>query len=176
MTPAAARQEAGRLLGCEALLAPAFAYRIWPQRRGPGTTAIAAGALTLGPALEARVRTLFGEGRRLVALELDALGNERLFCLARSVLARIRREARRRGERAGDELAPGDAGLALAEQSSLLELAGAAEQGMRATARGMLSPVKSMAFLVPLGPALRTTAGGPCRRCPSRERCASRTR
>ena len=161
-----ARHEARLLIGRERLVAPAFTYRI--------ENSVAAAACTIGPGLERRVAELFRAGERLLSLELDALGNERLFCLAKRVLAAIERETRRRGERVGDERYPGDPGMGLEEQTRVLELAGAASKGIRSTPGGMLFPVKSMSFVVPLGTNLRKSSGGPCSRCPSRTRCTSK--
>ena len=158
------RHEARLLLGRERLVAPAFTYRIENSE--------AAAACTIGPALERRVAELFRSGERLLALELDALGNERLFCLAKRALSTIGRDAQRHGQRAGDERYPGDDGMTLEEQLHALELAHADSIGIAVTAGGMLSPVKSLSFLVPLGPTLKKSRGGPCRRCPSRARCA----
>jgi len=163
-----ARHEARLLLGRERLVAPAFTFRIENN--------VAAAACTIGPALEQRVAELFRSGERLLALELDALGNERLFCLAKRALAAIERETKRRGQRLGDERYPGDPGMGLEEQPRILELADAASKGIHSTPGGMLLPVKSMSFLVPLGTTLRKSSGGPCNRCPSRARCASRRR
>ena len=168
MNPERARHQARLLVGRERLVSPAFTFRIENH--------VAAAACTIGPALEQRVAELFRSGERVLALELDALGNERLFCLAKRVLSAIERETKLRGERVGDERYPGDPGMALEEQPRVLELAGAASKGIRCTPGGMLSPVKSMSFLVPLGAALRRSSGGPCSRCPSRARCASARR
>jgi hypothetical protein len=161
------RDEARLLLRREALVSPAFTYRIAAEG------SLAAGACTIGSALEHRVGELFRSGRRLLALELDALGNERLFCLAMRALSTIGRDAKRRGQSAGDERYPGDDGMTLEEQLQALELAAADSIGIAVTAGGMLSPVKSMSFLVPLGAGLKKSRGGPCLRCPSRARCAS---
>ena len=178
-----------------ALVAPRFGYRVWPVERAEGAridlgevvleapglaascaaaSAVAAAACTLGDALEERVRALWRQGRRLVALELDEAANKLLYCLSRAALAAIRRDAARRGDRAGDELNPGDPGLALGEQAVVLRLAAARDQGIVATGGGMLSPVKSLSFVVALGPGLAPRAGGRCRRCPARERCRAR--
>jgi len=161
------RQEARLLLRQDALVSPAFTFRVSPD------AAMAAGACTIGPALEHRVGELFRSGERSLALELDALGNERLFCLAKRALSAIGRDAKRRGQHAGDERYPGDGGMTLEEQVRTLELACADSIGIAVTSLGMLSPVKSMSFLVPLGLEPKKTPGGPCRCCPARTRCAS---
>lgn len=163
-----ARDEARLLLRREALVWPAFTYRISPD------ASMAAGACTIGAALEKRVGELFRSGERLLALELDALGNERLFCLAKRALSTIGRDAKRRGQRAGDERYPGDDGMTLEEQLHALEFACADSIGIAVTAGGMLSPVKSMSFLVPIGATLRRTRGSVCLRCPSHAHCAGK--
>src|SRR3990167_4902973 len=161
---AAARREARAMLEERALVAPRFGYRVWPVERAEGAridlgevvleapglaascaaaSAVAAAACTLGDALEERVRALWRQGRRLVALELDEAANKLLYCLSRAALAAIRRDAAR-------------------------------DQGIVATGGGMLSPVKSLSFVVALGPGLAPRAGGRCRRCPARERCRAR--
>jgi hypothetical protein len=174
------------------LVAPRFTFRIWPVERADGAkllvngveleapglapwaSAMAAAACTLGDALEKRVGKLWRSRRRLLALELDAAANDLLFCLSRSALAAIRREARRRGTGIGDALSPGDPGLALDQQAATLWLAGAPEHGIAATGGAMLSPVKSLSFLVPLASGLAPSAGGRCARCPARGRCRTR--
>jgi hypothetical protein len=162
-----ARHEARLLMRREALVWPVYTYRISPDG------SMAFGACTIGATLENRVGELFRAGERLLALELDGLGNERLFCLAKRALSTIGRDAKRRGQRAGDERYPGDDGMTLEEQVQALEFACADTIGIAVTSGGMLSPVKSMSFLVPLGAELKKTRGGPCRRCPSRARCTS---
>jgi hypothetical protein len=178
---ARARSEAIGLIEREALVAPAISYRVAPLSQArtlvahaAGATAVAACACTLGSVLEARVRKLFADGRKLVAFELDAIGSELLYRLSRTARALIRREAAAAGLRTGDELAPGHIGLALGRQAALLEIAGAAEHGISVSPRSMLSPVKSLTFAVPLGQALGRTPGGLCARCASRERCRAR--
>ena len=189
------RDEALALVDAESLLAPETAFRVWPVRCArdegldlgtrllalPGfsgyageISAVATAACSLGPRLERRVAALFHARRRLLALELDAIGTERLFALADRLAARIRRAARRAGLRASAALHPGDAGMSLGEQRSVLELAGAGAQAIGMTAAGMLRPVKSLAFVVALGRDLPASAGARCDRCAARDRCCIR--
>lgn len=192
---ARARHEALALVAAESLVRPATALRLWPVRCAqgerldlgshslvvPGFTryggeiaTVATAACTLGPRFEQRVAALFHARRRLLALELDAIGTNRLFALADRLAARIRREARRAGWCASAALHPGDAGMALSEQRTVLELADAGSQGIDSTAQGMLRPVKSLSLVVALGPAIAATAGGRCDRCGARDRCRNR--
>jgi hypothetical protein len=190
-----ARQEALAMIERDALVQPAFSYRILPVRELRGETvdlgdatlrvpelaaesgeltAVAAATCTLGRALEARVTALFGARRPLLALALDALGNEMLFRVADRAFARIRREARRQGLETGAELNPGDSGIALDQQAALLALADAEQNRITLTAQGMLAPVKSLSFLAPLGRNLSVRSSGRCDHCPSKDRCKTR--
>ncbi len=192
---ARARNEALALMDAESLLEPATAFRVWPVRGArderfdldlrplsvPGfadfaerVAMVAAAACTLGPRFERRVAALFHARRRLLALELDAIGTERLFALAGRLAARIRREARRADLRASAAVHPGDTGMALGEQPVVIELSGAGTRDIGATAEGMLHPVKSLAFVVALGRDIPRSAGGRCDRCGARDRCRLR--
>jgi len=179
----------------EALSRPAYGYRILPVQAVRGDAidvggaaldapvlaaeigelkAVAVAACTLGSALQDRISALFATRRRSLALALDTVANELLFRLADRAFATIRREARRAGLGIGIEASPGDPGVPLDQQASVLALADAARIGMHATGAGMLSPMKSLSFLVALGPNLRRRATqGRCNCCPSRDRCAA---
>ena len=182
------------MLGHEVLISPAFCYRIHPASvadiralavdglilEAPGLTAepgervaVAAAACTLGSALQERIAQLFATRRRSLALALESVANQRLFRLADRAAAAIRREARRIGLQVGIEMSPGDAGLALEQQSVVLTLAGARAHGIAVAAAGMLTPVHSLSLLVALGPNLRRrSAASRCDACASRDRCA----
>lgn len=189
------RDEALVLMDAEALLEPATAFRVWPVRgaRGerldlgshslavPGFAGfadriamVAAAACTLGPRFEQRVAALFRARRRVLALELDAIGTNRLFALADRLVTSIHREAGRAGLRAAAPLHPGDAGMALDEQRAVLALSGAGACDIGATSGGMLRPVKSLAFVVALGRDVPVGAGRRCDRCGARDRCRIR--
>jgi len=189
-----ARNEALAMIEREALARPAFGYRILPVQSVRGEAidvgdaeldapalvaevgelrAVAAAACTLGTAIQERVSALFATRRRSLALALDTVANELLFRLADRAFATVRREARRAGLGTGIEASPGDPGVPLEQQARVLALADAARIGIHTSGAGMLSPVKSLSFLVALGPDLRRrSASGRCNCCPSRDRCA----
>jgi hypothetical protein len=190
---ARARDEALDMIEREALARPAFGYRIFPVHTVRGDaidvggaaldapllaaasgelTAVAAAACTLGAAVQERISALFATHRRSLALALDTVANELLFRLADRAFATIRREARRAGLGSGIDASPGDPGVPLGQQARVLALADAARIGIHTTGTGMLSPMKSLSFLVALGPNLRRRAAhGRCNCCPSRDRC-----
>jgi len=190
---ARARVGALEMIEREALARPAFGYRILPVKIVRGNAidvggaaldapvlaaeigelkAVAAAACTLGSAVQERISALFATRRRSLALALDTVANELLFRLADRASATIRREARRAGLGAGIEVSPGDAGMPLEQQAGALALADAARIGIHTIGVGMLAPMKSLCFLVALGPNLRRrSAAGRCHCCPSRDRC-----
>jgi hypothetical protein len=187
------RSEALAMLAREPLIAPAFTYRILPARIAGGgmievgkaallapviagepgdLLAIAAAACTLGSALQERISRLFAMRRRSLAIALDAIGNELLFRLADRATAAIRRDARREGMGMGMEISPGDPGLALDQQATVLALAGSCPGHIALTGAGMLAPLQSLSVLVALGRNLRRrSAAARCKECPSRVRC-----
>ena len=191
------RQEALALVERDSLAQPAFSFRIVPVDRVHGetvevgalrlevqelaaesgeVTALAAAACTLGGALEKRVTALFRAGRPLLALALDAVGNDLLFRAADRAFAGIRREARRQNLMTGAELSPGDSGIPLDHQAALLEMADAGQNGITLTSHGMLVPVKSLSILVTLGRNLAVRSAGRCDHCSSKDRCTLRTK
>jgi len=190
-----ARHDALALAEVESLAQPVTSHRVWPVRSAHGArfdlgehsldipgfagysgdiVSVAAGACSLGPGFEQRVASLFHAQRRLLALELDALGTEWLFALADLLVTRIRRQARRTGLRASAELNPGDEGLALGAQRAVLALADGESHGIEVTPGGMVAPVKSLTFVVALGHALPESSATRCDRCGARDRCRIR--
>jgi len=190
---ARARDQALEMIAREALASPVYGYRILPVQTVRGDAievgdaaldapvlaaevgelkALAAAACTLGAAVQERISALFATRRRSLALALDTVANELLFRLADRAFATIRREARQTGLGTGIEASPGDPGVPLEQQAGVLALADAARIGIHATGAGMLSPMKSLSFLVALGPNLRRRAApARCNCCPSRDRC-----
>jgi hypothetical protein len=193
---ARARDEAIGMIEREALVMPAFGYRILPVQTVRGDAidvgdaaldapvlaaeigrlkAVAAAACTLGSAIQERVSALFAMRRRSLALALDTVANELLFRLADRASAAIGREARRTGLCAGIEASPGDPGMPITQQAGVLALADAARIGIHTAGAGMLWPMKSLSFLVALGPTRRRrSAPARCNCCPSRDRCAAK--
>ena len=193
---ALARRQALAVSESETLIRPVAAHRVLPARAADGETlevngftlrvpafapdagkitAVAAAACTIGPDLERRVRELFTAHRPSVALAVDRVGTQALFRLSDQTLAAIRREAKGQGLVLGAQANPGDAGIGFEQQAAVLALAGAEASGIALTRLGMLSPEKSISFLVALGPDLKGHVySGRCARCPARERCPLR--
>lgn len=191
-----AQREARAISREEGLIQPASCFRIHPviERSGDlfrvaggtlriprfapyvaGVEALATAVCTIGAQLERRVSGLFAARRPFLALALDRLGTEELYRLSDRTLAAIRAEARALGLKAGEQANPGDPGIGLDQQATVLALADAASCGVSLTSAGMLSPRKSLSFVVALGRELKEqTVFGRCRRCPWRHRCPVR--
>jgi hypothetical protein len=149
----------------EALAAP----RLIPDS---GTlTALACGICTLGERLEARVRALFAEGRRSLAMALDSLGNEALVALSNRMHHRMLAEAKRAGLTLAGELRSGDPGLALDSQTLVVRLGGGAEIGVAVSSGAMLHPVKSLSAVYGIGLDLPVASWSRCDGCKSAPRC-----
>jgi hypothetical protein len=135
-------------------------------------TAVACCVCTIGPLLEERVTALFGERRASLAVALDSIGNELLFAVSRRAQDKIQAEVTKQGLCMAGELRSGDPGLALDTQATVLRLAQAHTIGVRASASGMMSPLKSSSMVLGVGVELPPAQWSRCDNCPSRERCA----
>jgi hypothetical protein len=151
--------------GGERFLAP------WLLPASGELTALGVVACTIGPALEARVRSLFTERRASLALALDSLGNEALSALSRRVEDDLLAEVTRSGLAVAGELRPGDPGLAIEAQGGVVRLAGAADLGMTVTRLNMLNPTKSATAIFGVGRNLPAARWSRCDTCRSRKGC-----
>jgi hypothetical protein len=186
------RREAIELIEHEALLDPAYSYRIVPLDESPRDllrvggevldairlvpesgvlTAIAAAVCTLGPALERRTTALFAQRRTSLALALDGVGNELLFALSRRLQDRIVAQTRRHRLTVAGELRAGDPGLPLAAQGAVLRLADAGSVGISVTRSPLLQPLKSMSMILGIGIDLPPAHWSRCDTCPSLAKC-----
>ena len=186
------RREALALVLSEDLADAAWSYRIVPLDSPVGETlclegetlhapwllpatgqltALACAVCTVGPALEARVTTLFGEKRASLALALDELGNELLFATSRWLQDRMLADARRQQLTLCGELHPGDPGLGLDAHAAVLRLAQADAINVRLRYGHTLYPLKSSSVVMGAGIDLPKATWSRCDRCPSRAKC-----
>jgi hypothetical protein len=135
-------------------------------------TALACGVATLGPALERKVTSLFAARQPSLALALDRLGNQLLHIVSRHLHDAMLVGGRRLGLTLAGELRPGDPGLALEAQGSLLRLAGASRIGVTVSAGHALQPLKSVSVLLGAGIGLPRATWSRCDDCRSRQGCA----
>ena len=134
-------------------------------------TALACAVCTVGPAMEARVSSLFGEKRASLALALDELGNELLFATSRWLQDRMLADAKRQQLTLCGELHPGDPGLGLNAHAAVLRLAQAEGINVRLRYGHTLYPLKSSNIVMGAGIDLPKASWSRCDRCPSRAKC-----
>lgn len=180
----------------EHLLQPRLSFRIWPveasgagslQLRGgsnivsrslnhhlPGASYVAAGVCSIGGAIERRVSEGFAACDRLRAVMLDEIGTLALFRLADRLETEIQADAARFGLAAGGALNPGEDGLEISQQATIVELAGGHSIGITCGA-AMLAPRKSISMIVGIGVRMpKWTRGERCAVCAARNRCPHR--
>ncbi|MFO1466344.1 MAG: hypothetical protein U1F35_07890 [Steroidobacteraceae bacterium] len=186
------RERAVELAKAEQLGGASFTYRICPLECIDGTvlvtggerieapwllpesgtlTALACGVCTLGGTLEARVRSLFAEGQRSLAVALDSLGNELLSEASTRMRHRLLKDLRRQGLSLSGELRSGDPGLAIDTQPLVIKLAGAQRIGVSLSHGSLLQPLKSTSGIFGVGIGLPKARWTRCDTCRSRDRC-----
>jgi hypothetical protein len=186
------RRDSLDLILAEDLVEASYCYEVLPLDAPPGAilhaggtafdapallpaagelTALGFAACTLGPRLQARCTTLFGEKRAALAVALDELGSEMLFALARRLQDRVLSECYRKRLCLGAELNAGDPGLALDTLAAIVRLSGAADIGIGLHGGKLMTPLKSTAMIFAIGRDLPAVALSRCGGCPSRERC-----
>jgi hypothetical protein len=186
------RAQALKLAGDGSLLEPRYAYRFvdidgiasgvlsvaghaleapWLVPSDGALTALACCVATLGDGLETRVRALFAARQAALACALDELGNELLLALSDRAQHRMLGAAKRMGLTLSGELRPGDPGLALDAQSSVLALAGASAIGVTLSRGCLMRPLKSASMVLGAGVGLPAARWSRCDPCPRRARC-----
>jgi hypothetical protein len=134
-------------------------------------TALGCGVCTLGPRLEARVTSLFGERRASLAVALDAVGVEMLFALGRRLQDRMLSECYRKRLSMGGELHAGDPGLDISAQATVLRLADAAKIGVGLHGDHLITPLKSGTAVYAVGRDIPAVSWSRCDTCPSKTKC-----
>lgn len=160
-----------------ARITPAFAYALHRIDTPPGDEADAvrsvvraAAVCTLGPDLEAEVKRLGAAGDPVSALFLDAAGTALLEALAGRARSHLAEAAREAGLYAGNRYGPGYCGMAMTHQPLLFGQVDADRIGVRLTASGMMTPVKSLSFWVDWQTAPSAASETyKCRRCTLKE-------
>jgi hypothetical protein len=143
--------------------------RLW----GP-LEAVGAGICTVGEAIASRVRDLFDARELPLAVMLDSVGSAAVEGLAESANDLLCQEALGRGLRVTNRIGPGYAGWDAAEQTVLFRLCPGDGIGVSLSAACVMTPIKSLSFLVGIGPAARVDHHfTQCRRCWMRD-CAYR--
>jgi hypothetical protein len=154
--------------GDRSLSIPGIA-RLW----GPLTHAGVA-ICTIGDALETQVRELFEAREFPLAVMLDSVGSAATEHLAESANDRLCQLAIPLGLRVANRISPGYAGWDVTDQRALFSLCPGEPAGVRLNEACVMTPAKSISFLVAIGPDVRVDHYfTQCRRCWMRD-CAYR--
>jgi hypothetical protein len=195
LTPVRARlrNEALALIESEDLVEASYSYRIVPLDQPAAATlhvggetlyapkllpesgeltALGCGVCTLGPKLEARSTSLFGERRASLSVALEYVAIEMLFALGRRLQDRMLSECYRRRLSMAGELHAGDPGLNITAQAAVLRLAEAESIGVRLFGDHLLTPMKSTTLVLGVGKDLPATSWSRCDTCPSKTKCS----
>jgi hypothetical protein len=183
-------------IDAEGWIQPKLSFRIWPVASSgpgwldlqgcsritsrtlghhmPGATFVAAGVCTIGGVIEKRVSEGFAASDRLRAVMLDEIGTLALFRLADRLEREIQAEAEKLGLEAGGVLNPGEDGLDISLQATIVELADGPSIGI-SNAALMLVPRKSVSMLLGIGSRMpKWSRGERCAVCAARDRCPHR--
>jgi hypothetical protein len=135
--------------------------RIW----GPlGAAGVA--ICTVGDAIEARVRELFDARDFALAVMLDSVGSAAAECLAEYVNDLLCQVAIPEGLKVTNRVSPGYAGWDVAEQTLLFRLCSGDPVSVKLNDFCVMTPAKSVSFLVGIGPEARVDHYfTQCRRC-----------
>jgi hypothetical protein len=143
--------------------------RLW----GP-IAAVGAGICTIGDAVEARVSALFEERELPLAVMLDSVGSAAAESLAECANDLLCQAALAEGLKVTNRISPGYAGWETAEQAALFGLCPGAPIEVTLNDACVMTPAKSISFMVGLGPDARVDHYfTQCRRCWMRD-CAYR--
>jgi len=128
--------------------------------------AIGAGVCTVGSAIEARVRGLWDRRELPLAVMLDSVGSAAVESLTEYANDLLCQAAIPAGLKVTNRVSPGYAGWDTAEQASLFRICPGGPIGVTLNESCVMSPAKSISFLVGVGPEARVDHYfTQCRRC-----------
>ena len=131
-----------------------------------------AGAATLGPKLEDKVKELFDGGKAAEAYILDTAGSIAIIKAGNMLWDEIRQDAEAKGFKRGLRRTPGCRGIDLETQKWIFEKLADMGLGIELTSSCMMSPRKSLSFLARFGGKLKGTFS--CKGCPQYSDCGLR--
>ena len=128
--------------------------------------AVGAAVCTIGAAVETRVRALFEERELPLAVMLDSVGSAAVESLAEAANDLLCQRALGESLRVTNRISPGYAGWDTSEQRALWRLCTGEPIGVTLNEACFMTPVKSITFLVGIGPEARVDHYfTQCRRC-----------
>ena len=138
-------------------------------------THLAVSIATIGPQCESQATQFILNGERLNGLLLDAIGIATVELLEDRCRDLIREIASELVLKSGPTIHPGGVGFDIGQQSLLHRLLDAEQIGVSLSSSGVLNPVKSVSFVLPLGPdMLDCSQEHTCSRCKMSGTCKFR--
>ncbi len=137
-----------------------------------GAEALALAVVTVGPAVDERIRQLSLEGQRFQALVLDELASWAVDQVRQQLYARMSDDFKARGWRTSTFLSPGESAWSVREQRVLFKLLDAGQIGVSLNDSYVMTPLKSLSLMCgagsqPLGVEGLTN----CDFCSIKDRC-----
>lgn len=151
--------------GGDIVLAGGLALVDGAELCGPDNVYLAAMVGTLAPQLESHCRELSRRGDIYEATLLDAVGVALLDELGKKIHHELTRRSADEGFFCGCRLGPGLNGFPAEAQRLIFELVDAAAIGVTLNDSLVMTPVKSISFLTPLGPSPGRPSGAKCSQC-----------
>jgi hypothetical protein len=131
-----------------------------------------AGAVTLGPKLENKVKDLFDGGKPAEAYILDTAGSIAITKAGNILWEVIKQDAATKGFKKGLRRTPGCRGIDIATQQWIFERIAHPDLGIQLTQSWMMVPRKSLSFLARFAGKLEGTFS--CKGCPQFSDCSLR--
>ena len=132
-----------------------------------------AGAVSLGPKLEDKVKDLFDFGKPAEAYILDIAGSIAITKAGNLLWGEIRQEAAAKGYKRGVRRTPGCRGIDLETQKWIFKRLSGLDLGIELTSSYMMSPRKSLSFLARFGGKLKGSFS--CKGCLQYTDCTLRS-
>jgi len=131
--------------------------------------------VTLGPDLDNLRKEVQGKGRTLRSYVLDNAGVLALHHLGKSLNVLAEKEAKKRGWGLGYRMSPGSlSGWSIKDQRAMCSLLPIESIGIKLTNSSMLTPLKSVAGLVGMGPGFSSSrVKSACKWCEHKDTCIS---
>lgn len=140
-----------------------------------GAAELAVAVCTVGQAVSSRIREHQQARKLLRGLLLDELGSWAVDMVRQQVCRRLQDDAEAAGQRVSTSLSPGESEWPLEDQGVLFALLDAGSIGVSLGPTLLMSPVKSLSFVLGRGSNLTGHEGGShCDFCVIRERCTYR--
>ncbi|MBM7623417.1 hypothetical protein [Sporohalobacter salinus] len=134
-----------------------------------GSSKATVGLATIGFQIEEKIGDYFNEENYLKATILDVVGNILLDRVTKQVWHAIRNCSLEQGLGVSGYYSPGDGDWTIRDQEFLFKLLSGDQIGVYLTSKQVLSPQKSLLFIIGQGSSLDVDEYEPCLDCPNQD-------